>query len=110
MTILAYGIVAAFAVYIFRNYCWRIIRTNRRGTETDAYVCRIEEMYMSAAGVYADRFPQYYIYVRFRREDGRENEVRLLNPKGKLEQGSRIRIKYLNEMADYAILAENKAA
>jgi hypothetical protein len=36
--------------------------------------------------------------------------VRLLNPKGKLEQGSRIRIKYLNEMADYAVLAENKAA
>ena len=38
----AIGIVALFAVYVFRKYWWRIIAAKWYGTETEAFVSRIE--------------------------------------------------------------------
>ena len=63
--------VAGFAVYVFRNYWWRIIRARRDGTETEAVVDRIEEIVKTSDGA---EYRMRNYYVLFRTEDGLENE------------------------------------
>ena len=95
--------VLAFGIYIFRNDGWRMIQARKNGIETDACVSRIEEDKKASDG--ADYYRHYY-YVRFKTSDGLPNEARLLNPKGALVTGSIIRIKYLAEKNDYAVLTK----
>ena len=50
--------------------------------------------------------PRLFYDVSFRTPDGLQNEARLLNPKGFLEVGSRLRIRYLPEKDCFAVMAE----
>ena len=109
MTVVAVIIVLIFAGYIFKNDAWRIFKTNRYGKEAEAFVSRIEKIAMHANGTgyaaYAE-FSTYRFYVTFRAENSILYEARLLNPKKWLTTGSRIRIRYLNEQTDEAVLTE----
>ena len=103
MTMVAAGLVIAFAVYIFRNYWWRIIQARWYGTETEAQVSRIEEEVRTSNGA---EYPQRFYYVMFPKENGLQNEARLLNPKSSLVPGSSVKVMYLLERADVAVLTE----
>lgn len=99
----AYILVFIFAGYIFRNYYWRIAAAKWYGIETDASVSRIEKevrTYKSA------EFPRRFYYAVFQAQNGLQNEARILNPHGRLLPGSRIRVKYLPERNDLAVLVE----
>ena len=109
MTIIAAGIVLLIAAYIFKNYFWLLIKAKWYGTETEASVSRIEEEEMSARGTgygYLKSFRYRTCYAAFQAKDGLQNEARLLNPNSRLTAGSRIRIRYLPEKADCAVLTE----
>ena len=101
MNIVAVGIVLLFAAYIFWNYNWRIMKAKWYGTETDAYVSRIEKEVRTSQGV---DYPRRFFYVIFQEQNGLETEARLLNPKGLLVEGDRVRIRYLPEKSEYAVL------
>ena len=90
MNTIAMILVLLFGVYVFRNHGWRIIQASR-----------IVEDKKAADG--ADYYRRFY-YVVFRTDDGLQNEVRLINPKGGLVAGSTVRIRYLPEKNDYAVL------
>ena len=101
MAIGAMVLVITFAAYIFRYYWWQLIRIRRYGTETDAVVSRMEETKRVSDGA---EFPRRFYYVAFQRQDGYPNEARLLNPKGPLLIGDRVRIRYLDDRNEYAVL------
>ena len=103
MTIVAILIVLCFARLVLRTYKWQYL-AKCGGTETDAAVSWIEECTRTAAGgaTYVFR----YYYVRYIRVDGLETEARLLNPKKRLLVGSRLRIRYLPERSEVAVLME----
>lgn len=102
----AIGIVALFAVYVFRKYWWRIIAAKWYGTETEAFVSRIEENVVSSVstGTYCAPVRVFNYYVTFPATNGVENEAKLLNPKKGLTTGTRVRIRYLPEQTDCAVL------
>ena len=101
MTVVALILVGLFVRYIYRNYWERILAAKWYGTETDATVSRIEREVLRYRG---EEYPVYNCYVRFLRQDGLENEAKLLNPKKTLAQGSRIRVRYLPEKNDVAVM------
>ncbi len=101
MTVVALILVGLFVRYIYRNYWGRMLAAKWYGTETDATVSRIERNVLRFRG---EEYPVYNCYVRFVRQDGLENEARLLNPKRTLAQGSRIRVRYLPEKNDVAVM------
>ncbi len=101
MTVVALILVGLFVRYIYRNYWGRILAAKWYGTETDATVSRIERNVLRFRG---EEYPVYNCYVRFARQDGLENEARLLNPKRTMAQGSRIRVRYLPEKNDVAVM------
>ena len=103
MATVAVLMVAGFAVYLFRGYWWWLIRAKHSGIEEEAVVSRFEDVVNKAKG---ENFPVRYTYVTFRTREGRMNEARLLNPKGFLEVGSRLRIRYLPEKDCFAVMAE----
>lgn len=105
MNTIAMIMVLAFGAYIFMNDGWRMIQAKRNGIETDARVSRIVEDKKTANG--ADYYRHYY-YVTFQTDDDRQNEARLINPKRMLVTGSTVRIKYLPEKNDYAVLTKVK--
>ena len=102
----AIAIVALFAVYVFRKYWWRIIAAKWYGTETEAFVSRIEENVVSSMGSRTYCAPVRVInyYVTFPAKNGIENEAKLLNPGRVLTAGTKVRIRYLPEQADCAVL------
>ena len=104
MSTVALALVLLFGVYIFRNYWWRIIQAKRYGIETDARVCRIESDKRYADGA---QYPRRFYYVSFQTENGLQNEARLLNPEGSLSAGSKVRIRYLADSAQYAVLTKS---
>ena len=101
MYTIAMILVLIFGVYVFRKDGWRIIQAKRNGIETEACVSRIVEDKKAADG--ADYYRHFY-YVTFQTEDGLQNEARLINPKGGLVTGSTVRIRYLPEKNDYAVM------
>ena len=106
MEMIAIGMVLLFLIYIYRNYWGLMLKARRYGRETDAAVCRIEYVKRRASPGNAQEFPMTFYYVVFHRQDGLETEARLLNPRGPLNVGSRIRIRYLEEKNDCAVLTE----
>ncbi len=102
----AIGIVALFAVYVFRKYWWRIIAAKWYGTETEAFVSRIEETLVSSVstGAYCAPVRVFNYYVTFPAKNGVENEAKLLNPKKGLTTDTKVRIRYLPGQADCAVL------
>jgi hypothetical protein len=105
MAMIATGMVLLFLLYIYRNYWGLMLRARRYGCETEASVCRIENVKRVAYGNPAE-YPMTFYYVVFRRQDGLQNEARLLNPKSSLNVGSKIKVKYLEERNDCAVLTE----
>ena len=103
MSTVAIIMVLLFGLYIFRNDGWRIIQAKRNGIETDARISRIVEDKRTANG--ADYYRRFY-YVTFRTDNDLQNEARLLNPKRSLAAGSTVRIKYLPERNDYAVMTK----
>jgi hypothetical protein len=101
MTVVALILVGLFVRYIYRNYWGRILAAKWYGTETDATVSRIERNVLRFRG---EEYPVYNCYVCFLRQDGLENEAKLLNPKKNLAPGSRIRVRYLPEKIDVAVM------
>ena len=101
MFMIAMILVAVFAGYIYRNYWLLFVSAKWYGTETDASVSRIENEVRTANGA---KFPRRFCYVVFLTQNGLQNEARLLNPKGQLVPGSRIKVKYLPERNDVAVL------
>ena len=89
MNTIAMIMVLVFGIYVFRNDGWRIIQAKRYGIETDA----------------ADYYRRFF-YVTLRTTDGLQNEARLINPKGGLVTGSTIKVKYLPEKNDYAVMTK----
>ena len=108
MTDIAVIFVLLFALYIFKVYWWRILKTRWYGTEADAYVSRIEDEKMSLTYIDYSRYYSRNCYAVFQAKNGLENEAKLLNPNKRLTEGSLIRIRYLPEKADCAILTEIK--
>lgn len=101
MSIIAVMMISLFGVYVYRNYWGRILAAKRNGTETDATVCRIEQ---EVRYYHGEKFIYNVCYVRFLRPDGLENEAKLLNPKKKLMPGATIRVRYLPERNDVAVM------
>ena len=97
-------IIALLAALFFRYFWWRLIKTKWYGIETDAIVTRMEAYTCSVGG--AAEYPRRFYYARYQTQNGLQNEARLLNPKPVLGIGSKIRIKYLDDKADYAVLTE----
>ena len=102
MTYIAAALILFFAYYILRTYWWEY-KAKQTGTETDAVVSWIEK---SIRGYQYGTYTYYYYYVRYYREDGLETEARLWNPKKELVTGSRVRIRYLPTMDNYAVLTK----
>ena len=103
MNTIAMIMVLVFGIYVFKNDGWRIIQAKRYGIETDACVSRIVEDKKASDG--ADYYRRFF-YVTFRTTDGLQNEARLINPKGGLVTGSTIKVKYLPEKNDYAVMTK----
>lgn len=101
MTVIAILLIVVFALYIFRNYWWLLLKAKWVGIETDASICRIEKDKRYSDGA---EYPRRFFYVSFLRQDGLQTEARLLNPKGALLIGDKVRIRYLEEKTDCAIL------
>ena len=104
MITIVIAIVLIIAGLFFWFYCRRIILTKACGIETDATVSRIESYTSSVGG--SEEYPRRFYYALYKTQSGLENEARLLNPRASLGIGSRIRIRYLNDQADYAVLME----
>ena len=104
MFVFAIIITAILAFYFFWNYWWRLIKTKRCGNETDAVLSRIDGYTSSVGG--SEEYPRRFYYASYETESGLQNEARLLNPKASLVIGSKIKIKYLDEKSDYAVLTE----
>ena len=102
MTYIAVFLVLLFAYYVLRTYIWQY-KATCNGTETDAVVSWIEKSVRSAQG---ESFTYYYYHARYRKENGQEAEAILWNPKKELAAGSRIRIRYLPQKDQYAVLTE----
>ena len=102
MISIAVAIVLVITVFFFWFDWRRIILTKISGIETDATVSRIESYTSSVGG--SEEYPRRFYFAVYTTQSGMENEARLLNPKASLGIGSRIRIKYLNDKADYVIL------
>lgn len=108
MLAVAVSMTLLFAAWVIKNTWWRMIRTKRYGTETEACVCRVESRKIASygGGMYGRSYTIYDCYASFLDENGHQFEFRLLNPKRKLEPGSLIRIKYFSRTQDYAVLTE----
>ena len=91
MIYVAFILILLFAAYLCRNYWWPLVKAKWDGIETDARVSRIAE------------YPRRFVYVSFSRQDGVQNEARLLNPKKALMVGDTVRIRYLEEKNDCAV-------
>ena len=102
MAVVAVLMVAAFFIYIYRNYWLLLLSAGWYGIEAEAYVNRIERVVRHAGG--AD-YPMQYTYVCYQGPDGLEKEARLLNPKKALIPGDRLRIRYLPDKQDRVVLA-----
>ena len=100
MTVVAILLILLFAAYILRNYWWWLIKAKWYGTETDAYVSWIEETNRISYGA---EYPRRFFYVKYLRQDGLQTDARLLNPKGPLQIGDKVRIRYLEEKNDCAV-------
>lgn len=100
MLYIALFMVLLFAIYVLRTYWWQYT-AKWYGIETDASVSWIEKQVGTSQG---GEYVMRHYYVRFLKADGRENEARLLNPKKQLLPGTRIRIRYLPERDNYAVL------
>ena len=101
MTTVALIFVALYLTPVFKSYL-RQFNTQRYGTETDAYVSCIDET-VSTAG-YGNKYTWRSYYVRFLKEDGQVTEAKLINPKKKLHRGSKVRIRYIPDKTDCAVL------
>ena len=102
MNVVAVSLVILFLAYVFKNYWWRIIQARSYGMDADAVVSRIEEEVRYKGGQhYAARY--HYYYVTFQTQNGLENEAKLLNPKGKLQPGDHVKIRYIPEKNGYAV-------
>lgn len=102
MTIVVIALILLIAGIILGAFRWEY-RARIYGTETDACVSRIEEDVKTADG--AD-YVRHFYYVLYRNRDGLETEARLVNPKKQLAVGSRIKIRYLPEKDNTAVLTE----
>ncbi len=103
MFAVAAAMVAIFFAYIYKNYWLLKAKIRQYGIETDATVCRIEKQKRVAYGS-GTEYPVAFYYVVYERQDGIQSEARLLNPKSSLTIGERIRIRYLEEKNDSAVL------
>ncbi|MBQ6382364.1 MAG: hypothetical protein IJQ88_05420 [Clostridia bacterium] len=103
MAAVAVLLVGIFFIYIYRHYWLPLLSARWYGIEADAYVSRVEREVRHAGG--AD-YPVQFYYVCFQTLNGLENEARLLNPKKALVPGSRLRIRYLPDRQNTAVLTE----
>ena len=95
------ALIVAAAIYTFiRN---RKIRKN--GVETDAVVSRIDES-VSASPDTVD--VNYIYYVTYVSQDGKTVEARLDSAPGYTRVGEPVRIKYLPEKPNFAVIVKNK--
>ncbi len=101
MTIVAELIVLAFAIYFARPWIQEY-KIRSSGQEVEAVVSRLEK------NVYTDReallHPITYFYVIFMKENGMENEARLLNPDPDLLVGNKVTVRYLPGKEQVAVL------
>ena len=103
MALVAVFLIILFAALILKTYWWQI-RAKWYGKEADAVVSRIEEDIRTDAE--AATHTRHFYFVRFTKENGLENEAKLLNPDPRLVTGSRVRVRYLPEKDNEAVLAE----
>ena len=100
----ALAMVGIFAFYVLRTYVWQY-NAKKNGVDAEAYVSWIQQ-----EGLHTHpngrEYPMTYYYVRFQKDDGTENEARLLNPSKELTVGRHVRIRYLPWHDDVATLME----
>ena len=101
MTTIALIFVALYLTPVFKSYI-RQFNTQRYGTEADACVSYIDETV--STGGYGHQYIWRSYYVRFLKEDGQVTEAKLINPKKNLHRGSKIRIRYIPDKTDCAVL------
>ena len=94
------ALIVGFLVYTFiRN---RKIRKN--GVETEAVVSRIEEEQMISSEDGVDY--KYTHYVTYRNPNGETVEAKLDHAPGRTRVGDSVRIKYLPEKPNFAVLVK----
>ena len=103
MDTIAILMILGFAGYFFMAYPWRILRIKWFGKETNATISRIEDDTRCTGGIHYRCVNRYY-YAVFRADNGLENEARLMNLKEDLEVGSVLRVRYLPEAANRAVI------
>ena len=101
MTAVAVLFVGLFFIFIYRHYWLPLLAARWYGLDADAYVSRVEREVRHAGG---GDYPVQFYYVCFQSLNGIENEARLLNPKKALVPGSRVRIRYLPDRQNCAVL------
>ena len=101
MTAVAVLFVGLFFIFIYRHYWLPLLAARWYGLDADACVSRIEREVRHAGG---GDYPVQFYYVCFQSLNGIENEARLLNPKKALVPGSRVRIRYLPDRQNCAVL------
>ena len=102
MTLFLIALAILAAVILVKAFGWEY-KARVYGTETDACVNRIERDVRTADG--AD-YVRHFYYMLYRNAEGLETEARLVNPKKKLVVGSKVRIRYLPEKDNTAVLTE----
>ena len=100
MTIIALILIALFAAFVLKTDWWQM-KTRWLGTETDARVSWIERDKRTADGA---EYPRRFYYVRFLRENGLETEAKLYGTGVELAVGTKVRIRYLPERDNRAVL------
>ena len=102
--IIIVGIVAIIVVAIIYTFMVRH-KIKKEGIETEGVVSRIEESesYDSDTGAISTT---YTYYVLYKDQNGSEIEARLANPKNKLKEGSKLKMKYLPTKPKFVLLTE----
>ena len=100
-----YLIFGGVALVIIAVAVYTILRNNKirkSGVEADAVISRIEEERTTSSEGGAD-FTEIY-YVTYVDQQGKSVEARLNSAPGRTREGDRVRIKYLPEKPQFAIL------
>lgn len=95
--------IAVIAIVAFVGFVVNVLRhkkIHKRGVETDAVVSCVREI--ECKGQEA----QYECFVQYRNDAGEIVEAKLGNPPHALTEGTTLRVKYLPENPNYALIVK----
>lgn len=96
------GIIAVVVIVAVLNII-RVFKIRKNGIETDAVISRIEEQDSSDGDDYT---VVYIYYISYRTQEGKTVEAKLNHAPGRTRVGDQVRIKYLPEKPNHAIIVK----